>query len=1088
MKYLAFILVFFAVSVCSEAQSQIVFNRTEHDFGNISTSQHSFEQDFIFRNTGSGPIKILSVKAVSGALSFVHTRSEVLSKEYGFVKVKLITEENAGLFHDEVYITLKQGDELLSEVLYVRAHISDDGSTQERQFEDGVISTSVEVSPEDIETMEGFMGDDKLKRVESELVYLKKQVSLKDELISKLSSDLYAQAEEKNENLERLAELEKTIQNNGTGGPEAMTQIQELTSRLKSMKSSDSLLRTEIESQEELFAQLQYQADSAKEHALNLSSELQDRFASEAKAIEKAQELQADLDAQKDQEQRQQMHIDSLQTILASAQQSTESTSEEIQRLESELAMKVKEQQMQSEYAEDQQKKIELLKSEKERFAQSTDSLNSYLAETNKSKEELESKLSESSERLGDYESRLDSLNLLVEVSSSQSDSSTTELANLKSKLKSIEENDHQLKEQIELANSELASYREENTRIKQESDSLDLYVRTTQEKNEELLTELEQRTNQASEYLGLIDSLQTIASSALTNSDSTIQELASLKSQIKSLESNDEDLQAQLSSKEEELATLQSEKAFLEQSSDSISIFLKNASVENVALEERLSESSTLLKTYSSQIDSLTIVANERGMDSDSAAAQLAELKGVISSYEQSELTLQNELQTKEERLKTLEDEKAILENSSDSITTFLANAAKENEELQNKLLKSSSLVESYASRIDSISNLAESSKSFTDSSSQAVNEMKAKLASIKEQDSQLRSELETKDSEIERMTEEKDVARKNMRALELASGKQVELAQSLMHKINSLSKKESEARIELTKLQEDFKNSRIKEDSARKAVYNLTLKMMDKQESINTLEGQLEQKDAALADSKDEISEIQSALEAKNNALISADRQADSLRNIIGTTESGSGDLVSEISTLKRQIAKSETNKRELTAEARDLESKLENARLSNEIVFNELKSEVDLIRNERDDYRAKYREAMKELDLLNEALAESRTNEANLKAFVAEMDANPAPTVQKSSTSGVVFRVSFRTSKSRLSTTSFPDISEEVFEFKENEKYRYAAGALIDINSAFALKNKLKAQGYNLAAIVAFRDGKRITLKEALETAAN
>ncbi|MBT3647788.1 MAG: hypothetical protein HN542_06055 [Flavobacteriales bacterium] len=324
-------------------------------------------------------------------------------------------------------------------------------------------------------------------------------------------------------------------------------------------------------------------------------------------------------------------------------------------------------------------------------------------------------------------------------------------------------------------------------------------------------------------------------------------------------------------------------------------------------------------------------------------------------------------------------------------------------------------------------------------------------------------------------------------MKALEHAPGRQVDLAQSLMHKINSLSKKESEARIELTILQDDFKQSRIKEDSARKAVYNLTLIMQEKQESISQLEDKLYNKDEELADSKKEINHIQAALNDKNDALKTADRRADSLRTIVQRSESGSGDYQNQINSLKQQIASTERNKTELTAEAIELESKLQNAHMSNEIVFKELKSEVDLIRNDRDDYRTKYREAMKEVEMLNEALAESRTSEANLKAFVNEMDVNPKSFSTKD-VAGVVFRVSFRTSKARLSTNSFPDIQEEVFEYEENEKYRYAAGELIDINSAFALKNKLKSQGYNLAAIVAFRDGKRITLKEALETAEN
>ena len=66
-----------------------------------------------------------------------------------------------------------------SEVLYVRATIEPEGRKQDdRAFEDGRIATSVVVSPSDIETMEGFMGEDKLTKAQSEIEYLKKQVAI----------------------------------------------------------------------------------------------------------------------------------------------------------------------------------------------------------------------------------------------------------------------------------------------------------------------------------------------------------------------------------------------------------------------------------------------------------------------------------------------------------------------------------------------------------------------------------------------------------------------------------------------------------------------------------------------------------------------------------------------------------------------------------------------------------------------------------------------------------------------------------------------------------------------------------------------
>jgi len=97
-------LVFFFLLV--SAQAQIIFNRTEHDFGTLAPQKGFFEHDFIFRNTAEDTARILSVKSVSSSLTFIFTRSEVLQGEYGFVKVKINTDELKGLFHDEVYITM----------------------------------------------------------------------------------------------------------------------------------------------------------------------------------------------------------------------------------------------------------------------------------------------------------------------------------------------------------------------------------------------------------------------------------------------------------------------------------------------------------------------------------------------------------------------------------------------------------------------------------------------------------------------------------------------------------------------------------------------------------------------------------------------------------------------------------------------------------------------------------------------------------------------------------------------------------------------------------------------------------------------
>jgi len=192
----------------------ITFNKTEHDFGELAQTEFYFEHDFLFRNTSEAPASILSVRSVSESLDFIHTRSSVLSGEYGFIKVKLLTDSLDGLFHDEVYVTLRIGESVQSEVLYIRAQVVANGQIESgRQFEDSDIAVSVEVSPEDIQALEGFVGTDQLASAQSEINYLKKQVALKTLLIERLSSDIQEKQESEQQSILRMHALEESLNN-----------------------------------------------------------------------------------------------------------------------------------------------------------------------------------------------------------------------------------------------------------------------------------------------------------------------------------------------------------------------------------------------------------------------------------------------------------------------------------------------------------------------------------------------------------------------------------------------------------------------------------------------------------------------------------------------------------------------------------------------------------------------------------------------------------------------------------------------------------------------------------------------------------
>jgi F0F1-type ATP synthase membrane subunit b/b' len=81
------------------------------------------------------------------------------------------------------------------------------------------------------------------------------------------------------------------------------------------------------------------------------------------------------------------------------------------------------------------------------------------------------------------------------------------------------------------------------------------------------------------------------------------------------------------------------------------------------------------------------------------------------------------------------------------------------------------------------------------------------------------------------------------------------------------------------------------------------------------------------------------------------------------------------------------------------------------------------------------------------------------------------------------GIIFKVQIIASSTRLETNS-PQFNglKNVWEYKDSGLYKYTVGNQKDLKSAYWLQSELRDKGFVGAFVVAFKNGKRIGLREA------
>ncbi len=106
MKNLLFILaITLSFSLSAQELKSLTFDEPSHEFGTIKEVDGPAEFDFVFKNTGTEPVKILNVRASCGCTTPAWTREEVAPGDSGFIKASYNPINRPGPFHKTLTVT-----------------------------------------------------------------------------------------------------------------------------------------------------------------------------------------------------------------------------------------------------------------------------------------------------------------------------------------------------------------------------------------------------------------------------------------------------------------------------------------------------------------------------------------------------------------------------------------------------------------------------------------------------------------------------------------------------------------------------------------------------------------------------------------------------------------------------------------------------------------------------------------------------------------------------------------------------------------------------------------------------------------------
>jgi len=149
--------------------------------------------------------------------------------------------------------------------------------------------------------------------------------------------------------------------------------------------------------------------------------------------------------------------------------------------------------------------------------------------------------------------------------------------------------------------------------------------------------------------------------------------------------------------------------------------------------------------------------------------------------------------------------------------------------------------------------------------------------------------------------------------------------------------------------------------------------------------------------------------------------------------------------------------------------------------------LQAKMEYAHKENDEFRNKINEIIRNTKSLEEEHKTKGSDVIQVKSkkdlSEIEVNSDADKTDFETKNQEIIFKIQITSSSNRLSANS-PQFKglKNIWEYKHKGLYKYTVGNQKDLKSASVLQSECRSKGFTEAFVVAFKNGKRITVRDA------